>query len=95
MSEHTEKSDEAGFIFASPKYEIAYADLVALVQKHAAAMSAVEMLAVAANMVGKLVAMQDQRKITPKQAMEVVAKNVEVGNQQVIEILLGPAAGRA
>lgn len=69
------------------EHEVAYQDLCGLVAKHADDMSALELLAVAANMVGKLVAMQDQRTITPARAMEIVAKNIEIGNTQVIEKL--------
>ncbi len=70
-----------------PEHEVAYQDLCALVNKHADSMSAAELLAVASNMVGKLVALQDQRKMTPGGAMEIVAKNIEHGNQQVLQQL--------
>lgn len=72
---------------AKQEHEVAYADLIVLLNKHAAKLTAFELLAVAANLVGKLVAMQDQRLITPQLAMETVAQNLEVGNQQVIEEL--------
>jgi hypothetical protein len=69
---------------AKPEHEVAYADLTALVSKHADKMSSLELLAVAANMVGKLIALQDQRKVSPQLAMEIVAKNIEYGNSQAI-----------
>lgn len=72
---------------AKPEHEVAYQDLCALVNKHAADMSALELLAVAANMLGKLVALQDQRKVTPATAMEIVAQNIEHGNKQVLDQL--------
>jgi hypothetical protein len=72
---------------AKPEHEVAYQDLCALVNKHAHSLSAIELLAVAANMIGKLVAMQDQRTITPDKAMRVVAENLEHGNQQVLKEL--------
>ena len=59
-----------------------------LVRKHADDMTSLELLAVAANMLGKLVALQDQRTTTPALAMEVVAKNIEQGNKQVLDQLL-------
>lgn len=71
-------------MIAKPEHEVAYQDICALVSKHASKLSAAELLAVAANMVGKLVAMQDQRKMTPDAAMEIVAKNLELGNSQVL-----------
>lgn len=77
-------------------HEIAYTDLCRLLDKYAGRLSAYEMLAVAANLVGKLVAMQDQRCTTPQMAMELIAKNIEYGNAQVIgELAKKPAGGRA
>jgi hypothetical protein len=69
---------------AKPEHEVAYQDLCALVNKHAGKLSAIELLAVAANMVGKIVAMQDQRTVTLSVAMEVVVANLERGNRDVI-----------
>ena len=48
----------------------------------------------AANMVGKLLAMQDQRKFTAEVAMEIVAMNIERGNAQVSDALRSAAATR-
>lgn len=79
---------------AKPEHEVAYQDLTELVRKHADKMTALELLAVAANMLGKLVAMQDQRRITPSQAMEVVGTNIEAGNAQIIEQLASASSGR-
>ena len=70
---------------AKPEHEIAYQDLCALVNKHADKMTALELLAVAANMLGKLIALQDQRKVSTDMAMEVVARNIEVGNKQAVQ----------
>ena len=78
-----------------PEHEVAYQDLCALVNKHAQKLSSLELLAVAANMLGKLVALQDQRAVTPSEAMEVVAKNVELGNRQAIAEVSGKSAGSA
>lgn len=72
---------------AKPEHEVAYQDLCALVSKHAHKLSSLELLAVAANMIGKLVAMQDQRTVTPELAMETVAQNLEAGNRMVLEQL--------
>ena len=70
---------------AKPEHEAVYQDLCQLLLKHAGHLDGYEMLAVAANLVGKLVAMQDQRKVTAAMAMEVVAKNIEYGNQQTLK----------
>jgi hypothetical protein len=72
---------------AKPEHEVLYQDLCALLAKHAGQLNAAETLAVAANMLGKLVAMQDQRTMTPAQAMEIVAMNIENGNKQVLDQL--------
>lgn len=83
-------------MIAKPEYEVAYADLCALVDKHAPKMTSLELLAVAGNMVGKLVALQDQRTVDVQTAMEVVARNMEIGNRQCIDALRNaPTAGSA
>lgn len=80
---------------ASPEHEVAYQDVVALVSRHKTTLTPMEILAVAANMIGKLVAMQDQRTVTPEAAMEIVASNIEAGNQQAIEELQRATGGTA
>jgi len=80
---------------AKPEHEVAYQDLCRLMSKHAAKLTALELLAVAANMVGKLVALQDQRTTTPEMAMKVVSANIEYGNQAVIAQLAGAKGGTA
>ena len=81
-------------INANPAHQVAYDDLSDLLRKHASKVSAIEMLALAANMVGKIVAFQDQRIITPAMAMETVARNIEIGNQQALAQIMTPE-GRA
>lgn len=80
---------------AKAEHEVAYQDLCQLVNKHAHKLSALELLAVAANMLGKLIAMQDQRTTTPEMAMAVVSKNIEYGNQMIVEQLANSSGGRA
>jgi hypothetical protein len=76
-------------MIAKPEHEIAYQKLTALVRKQAdKGLSTLELLALAANMVGKLVAMQDQRTVTPERALKIVADNVALGNEQAVEALL-------
>jgi len=50
-------------------------------------MSEQEVLAMAAQVVGMLVAMQNQFKMTPDEAMTLVARNIEIGNRVVIDNL--------
>lgn len=79
-----------------PEHEVAYQDLISLLAKYAGELTAYEMLAVAANVVGKLVALQDQREVTVAEAMEVIARNVAYGNKQVVDRLArGPSEGSA
>ena len=81
---------------ADPKHEAFYQDFAALLRKHEGNnMLPIEMLAVASNLLGKLVALQDQRVTTPAQAMEVVTRNLIAGNQQVIADLLGKTEGNS
>jgi F420-0:gamma-glutamyl ligase len=70
---------------AKTEHEVAYQDLCQLVSRHADELTQLDILAIAANMVGKLIALQDQRTLSPSEAMEIVIKNIERGNQQVIE----------
>lgn len=74
-------------VFTRPEHEVAYLDLCDLVRKNAGKLTTLELLAIAANMTGKLVALQDQTKVSPEMAMEVVAKNLERGNSQVLNRL--------
>jgi len=46
-----------------------------------------ELLAVVSNIVGRMVALQDQRTMRPEEAMEIVASNIQLGNQQIIDEL--------
>lgn len=78
-----------------PEHEVAFQDIQVLLDKHAAKMTAMEVLAIAANLVGKLIAFQDRRCVTPAGAMEVVHCNIEEGNRQALEYLRDNAAGSA
>ena len=66
------------------QHEQFYQELVELMRKYSAALDSTECLAIAANMVGKLVALQDKATITPAMAMEIVALNLEDGNAQAM-----------
>ena len=80
---------------AKPEHEVLYQDLCKLIGKHGDKVSAQEMLAVAANMLGKLVAMQDQRVMSPAMAMEIVAQNLEHGNKMAVDQLANSKGGVA
>lgn len=79
-----------------PQHEDLYQELCKVLAKHSGGMTSLEMLAVAANMVGKILAMQDQRAITVSSAMEVIARNIEHGNRTVVDQLRSaPARGHS
>lgn len=79
----------------TPEHEVAFADILALLSKHAENISSLEMLALASNVVGKLLAMQDQRTMTPQAGLELIMRNIEVGNQQAIaELIKMPTSER-
>lgn len=82
-------------ITAKPEHEVAYQDLCALVSKHAHEVTAEEILAIACNMVGKIIALQDQRTMSRERALELAIHNIEMGNSQVTEYLGSAVAGRA
>lgn len=63
-------------------------DLKAALGKHTQ-LDAMQMLAVGSQFVGNLIALQDQRRVTPAMAMELVARNIEIGNAEAIAPLMG------
>lgn len=80
-------------IIAKKEHEVAYADLLALIRKHADKITAEELLAIAANMLGKLIAYQDQRTMTHERAIKTILSNIERGNQQAINELRTKSEG--
>lgn len=50
-------------------------------------MSREEVLALCAFLTGAAIATQDQRKMTPEQAMEVVNRNIIAGNETALALL--------
>jgi len=59
-------------------------DAIELLRKHAGALDAKDMLALSAHLCGQIIAMQDQRTMLPATAMEIVARNIEIGNADAI-----------
>ena len=80
---------------ARPEHEVTFQDLANLMRKHADKLSALDLLAVGANMLGKLIALQDKRTTSPEVAMEVVSANIEHGNKTIIELLASRTGGTA
>jgi hypothetical protein len=48
-----------------------------------------EMLAVASNWLGRLIAAQDQTKYTPERVMQFVSNNIMFGNKAAIDHIMG------
>ena len=59
-------------------------ELIALMRAKMTTMDTAEILAVVAYTVGQLIALQDQRKITPAMALALVSDNIEAGNADAI-----------
>jgi len=72
---------------AAPEHEASYQEMCDLLKRHADKVSAVDLLAIASNMIGKLIALQDQRTMTREKAMKIVVANIEEGNRQVFSEL--------
>lgn len=62
---------------------------------HGTTLQAQELLAVTSHLVGQLIALQDQRVMTPAMAMQLVQSNIEQGNREVLENLLNSTGGHA
>lgn len=82
-------------LLSKPEHEVAYQDLADLLRKHAYKLSSEELLAVASNMLGKLIALQDQRTMTKDRAMKIVCANIEMGNQHIIGDLTTKVEGES
>ncbi|WP_317959873.1 hypothetical protein [Phaeobacter inhibens] len=54
-----------------------------------------EALSLFAHVTGMLIAMQDQRTMSPDEAMNIVAKNIEQGNASAIEQIFEGPGGNA
>lgn len=78
----------------SSEHQALYADLMVALKKHEG-LPALELLAVTANLVGKLLAMQDQRKYSVDALLAMIMRNIEQGNVEACAPIQGPAAGRA
>jgi len=73
---------------AKEEHKVLYHELITLVRRHGDTVTAPEMLAIAANMVGKLIALQDQQTMSQQRAMQIVATNIERGNDEAVRELM-------
>lgn len=82
-------------IAPNPQHQAFRAALERAIGEEGADIDVLELLALTAHLVGQLVAMQDQRKITVDMAMQVVISNIQQGNSEVVERLLNETGGHA
>jgi hypothetical protein len=70
-------------------------DLIAVIRAKYADMPADEILAVAAVLVGQLMALQDQRRFTAARVVALVEENIMAGNRLAVADLMNNTAGSA
>jgi hypothetical protein len=81
-------------MIAGPEHERCFQDIVKALRKHSDNMSSVEILAVLSNMLGKVMAQQDQRVYSSERVLEIVRANIEIGNRQAVEALMKSEGGK-
>ena len=59
-------------------------DVDELLKKHSEKLQAVEVLALASQLVGMIIAFQDQQTMTSDRAMKIVSLNIETGNKMAV-----------
>ncbi len=59
-------------------------ELVTVLRRHQDTLCPAELLAVSSQLVGNLIALQDETRISPDLAMEIVLQNIEEGNRAAI-----------
>jgi len=79
----------------APIHNVIFKEILDIYAKHAKDLPAIEVLAIMSNLLGKLIALQDQTLYTPEQVMRIVAKNIETGNAEALADLLGRPGGHA
>ena len=70
------------------QHQALHRELTAVLTKYAAEMKGEEILALTAQMVGQVLALQDQLTMTPERAMLIIQRNIEMGNAGVIDELM-------
>lgn len=82
-------------IAPSQEMKAAREALITAMQPHADLLGGENMMAVLAYTLGQIVALQDQRKLSPDRCMAIISGNIEQGNQDAIAQWLGSPEGRA
>lgn len=80
----------------SPTLLAARAELLEVAQRHMREVDALEILAMLSHLVGQCIAVQDQRTVSPRTALDVVYSNIERGNAEMVAQLAdAPPGGSA
>ncbi|TPN11691.1 hypothetical protein [Mesorhizobium sp. B2-1-2] len=79
----------------SAEHERLRLSLCSVIRRKAPDMAAEEILAIFCQIVGQLIALQDQRRFTSDSVMALVSANIEMGNQHAVDNLLSETAGTA
>lgn len=79
----------------TPELEAYWQALLDAIRIQGANIDVVVLLAITAKLVGRLVAMQDQRKYNSATVMAMVASNIQAGNMDVVNDLLMNTGGHA
>ena len=66
------------------EHQVAYEDLCRLLGRHKEKVTPMELLAIAGNMIGKLIALQDPSVMNADMAMQIVMVNLEAGNKEAL-----------
>lgn len=66
-------------------------DLLALMDRYAGVLPSDQILAMSAIACGQILAMQDQRTMTKDMALDIVLRNIELGNAQMVTALMNSA----
>ena len=73
---------------ATPEQEITYAQLCEFLRQYGGNLSPQQFLAMVANVLGKVLALQDQNTMTLNDAMAMINKNIIAGNKQALAAMM-------
>lgn len=76
------------FVLATAEHEAIKGELTDILQRHRD-VDAADVLAIAAQITGMLLALQDRRTMTVERGMAVVMANVEQGNVNMVQQMTG------
>jgi hypothetical protein len=80
-------------IKANPKHDAFYEDVVTAARKHD--LPPEELLIMMSNILGKILALQDQRRRTKDDYLRLMSMNIEQGNAEAVIQLMSKRAGSA